>query len=286
MHSHIRITFMRYSLFAFLAFLLFFGMFALAQAQDAGINANLPGSYSLEDSGPVAIVANFYEFALMAAGILAFGAIVYGALRRVTSVGNPSAISEANDWITSALLGLLLLLGAYLVLNTINPELVTLELPRLEKVGGIPPSGGGVGASATSTQPKSSYSCQEHQQEFPNAQSCRESDALIKVVECVVNKTGVNLTTVGGSHAKTSCHFGGTSCTDGGHAFDAGITASRARAWTLLEMTKFAEACGKEKQTNVQCFYEDSAGKRYAAYTDPAVNHIHCNVDTAACGCN
>jgi hypothetical protein len=74
---------------------------------------------------PDYIVA-IYNFALMIIGIICFGALLYGGLRYLTSVGKPAAISDARDQIFSALLGLIILFSAYLILRTINPELVIL----------------------------------------------------------------------------------------------------------------------------------------------------------------
>ncbi len=97
------------------------------------INTNLPGT-NPADSGIGGFVSNFYQFALLGAGILAFGAIVYGGIKYATGRGNPSAESEGKSWITNALLGLLLLAGAYIVLQTVNPDILKLELPGLPKI--------------------------------------------------------------------------------------------------------------------------------------------------------
>jgi hypothetical protein len=83
---------------------------------------------------PGQFVKSFYDFALMIGGVLAFGAIVYGGVLYAASMGNPSRQSEGKEWIKSALLGLLLLAGAYLVLYTINPDLVNLSLPTLTAI--------------------------------------------------------------------------------------------------------------------------------------------------------
>lgn len=72
-----------------------------------------------------------YWGSLAVGGVLAFGLIVWGGLLYITSAGNPSQQSNARAWIGSAVLGLLLLLGAYIILNTINPELVALKFPTL-----------------------------------------------------------------------------------------------------------------------------------------------------------
>ncbi len=91
------------------------------------INTNLPGVTS--GTGTTGFVSGFYSFALLVAGILAFGAIVYGGIKYAVSRGNPSAESEGKGWVTNALLGLLLLAGAYIILHTVNPNIVNLNLP-------------------------------------------------------------------------------------------------------------------------------------------------------------
>jgi hypothetical protein len=96
-------------------------------------NVNIPPNQS-QQANPVGMINQFYQFALLISGVLAFGAIVYGGIKYILAAGNPSGQTEGREWIKSALLGLLLLLGAYLVLNTINPNLTKLSLPELEKI--------------------------------------------------------------------------------------------------------------------------------------------------------
>jgi len=95
------------------------------------INTNIPGPNPSAEN-PGGMIANFYQFALMIGGVLAMGAIVYGGIRYTLAAGSPSAQTEGKEWIKQALYGLLLLVGAYLVLNTINPGLTNLSLPTLE----------------------------------------------------------------------------------------------------------------------------------------------------------
>jgi hypothetical protein len=105
-------------------------------AANPTIDVNFPGGTN-PTTGPQAvggIIANFYQFALLIGGILAFGAIVYGGVKYTFAAGNPSGQSEGKEWIKGALWGLTLLLGAYLVLKTINPALVNLGLPTLSAV--------------------------------------------------------------------------------------------------------------------------------------------------------
>ena len=102
-----------------------------AQSQINVVTANIPGTYSPSVLGPGAFVGNFYEFALMIGGLMAFGVVVYGGVKYMASSGNPSGQSDAKEWIEAALSGLLLLVGAYFILNVINPKLTNLQLPTL-----------------------------------------------------------------------------------------------------------------------------------------------------------
>jgi len=69
-------------------------------------------------------IVGIYNFALMIIGIICFGALLYGGFRYLTSAGKPAAIADAKDQIFSALLGLIILFSSYIILTTINPELV------------------------------------------------------------------------------------------------------------------------------------------------------------------
>lgn len=101
------------------------------------VSGNLPGTQgnctdpSSNQCNPAGFINDFYTFALLVGGILAFGAVVYGGVLYMTSAGNPSGQHEGREWIESALLGLLLLAGAWLILNIVNPNLTKLQLPSL-----------------------------------------------------------------------------------------------------------------------------------------------------------
>jgi hypothetical protein len=110
-------------------------------AHAASISVSIPGTNPNNTSTPPgAFVANIYQFALMIGGILAFGVVVYGGIRYMTSAGNPSGQSEAKEWIYAALIGLLLLVGAYFVLDVVNPQLLQLNLPTLNQATQTSPS--------------------------------------------------------------------------------------------------------------------------------------------------
>jgi len=87
-----------------------------------------PSNYG---ANPANYIARVYQFGLMIAGLAAFGMIVFGALEYVLSAGNMASQEDAKDRITQAVFGLVLLLGAYLILYTINPNLVSLTNPNM-----------------------------------------------------------------------------------------------------------------------------------------------------------
>src|SRR3989338_225641 len=89
-------------------------------------------------AGFIGWIQNFYQFSLIAGVFLAVGVIVWAGLRYALAAGNPSGQSDARDQILQALLGLILLFGAYLILFTINPNLINLSLPTLRSVS-VPP---------------------------------------------------------------------------------------------------------------------------------------------------
>jgi hypothetical protein len=131
-------------------------LFSVASAAtQITISTSVPGATAVVQGagGPGAFVANFYQFALMIGGILAFGVIVYGGVRYMASAGNPSGQSDAKEWIEAALLGLLLLVGVYFVLSVVNPQLLNLNLPTLTPVdiSSIAPVGGGGGSGGGSS---------------------------------------------------------------------------------------------------------------------------------------
>lgn len=81
-----------------------------------------------EDFGLPEYVKYIFIFALGAVGIVGMLALIIAAFSYVMSAGNPQKAAVAKDQIFSALLGLLLLLASWVLLNFINPDLLKLGL--------------------------------------------------------------------------------------------------------------------------------------------------------------
>lgn len=69
-------------------------------------------------------IAALYVFVVSAIGILAALLIMYGGLKWLTAGGDRGRVQDAKDQISSAIIGILLAFGAYLLLLTISPKLV------------------------------------------------------------------------------------------------------------------------------------------------------------------
>jgi len=90
------------------------------------------GGYKLDkDTDINEIVAWLYYFIISISGISAFAMLVRGGFMWLSSAGNPSVLGEAKDIITSAILGLIIVLASFLIVQIINPELTTLNIESL-----------------------------------------------------------------------------------------------------------------------------------------------------------
>ncbi|MDO8495616.1 MAG: hypothetical protein Q7S32_03845 [bacterium] len=69
-------------------------------------------------------ISQIYTWSLTIVGIAAFVQIVYGGWQVLTAFGNTGKVGEAMSRISNAVLGIVLLFSSYLILKTINPNLV------------------------------------------------------------------------------------------------------------------------------------------------------------------
>ena len=95
---------------------------------------------------------NIYNLMVGIAGVLAVIMIVVGGLEYIASAANPSAKESAKKRIWAAIGGLLLALSSYLILQTVNPDLVKFDL-NIEKKGlqQKPAAGGGTPGGGINT---------------------------------------------------------------------------------------------------------------------------------------
>lgn len=72
-----------------------------------------------------------FYFALIFSGIVIFGSMLMAGISWMSSMGNPAALKDSKDRMSSAFLGVILLLSSFILLNTINPEITMMKLPGI-----------------------------------------------------------------------------------------------------------------------------------------------------------
>lgn len=82
--------------------------------------------------GLPAFINYLFVFGLGAIALLALAQMMIGGIEYVLAAGNVAKHEDAVDRIQQALIGMGLLLVSYLLLNTINPDLVNLKDPSLK----------------------------------------------------------------------------------------------------------------------------------------------------------
>ncbi len=95
-----------------------------------GVGATNPLSSSVSLS---AYLQWLFAFSISVAGVAAVMVIAISGIAYMVSYGNPGKMESAKERITQALLGLLLVVSAWLILYTINPDLVknSLTIPDI-----------------------------------------------------------------------------------------------------------------------------------------------------------
>lgn len=103
---------------------LFIFNYASAQAEFAQI----PSDKNLGD-----LIEDIFRWALALVGIAVFINFLWAGLLWLTATGRAGQIATAKEKMTNSLIGFIVLLAAYLILKTINPDLVqqTFTLPGL-----------------------------------------------------------------------------------------------------------------------------------------------------------
>jgi hypothetical protein len=125
----------KYRALKFLLLLSFFVSPLLTQAAgpfDYIPMENIPG-FEGQATDFYQYISSVYKFGIWAIGIAALLMISIGGYMYITSAGNNSSMEKAKGVITDAIVGLVLALGAYLLLYVINPDLVKItKLPVIK----------------------------------------------------------------------------------------------------------------------------------------------------------
>ena len=243
----------------------------------------------VQGASPGLFVTQLFDFAMLIGGFLAFGMIVWGGVEYAMSAGNPSVQSDAKDRVQQAVLGLLLLIGSILVLDTISPNIknaIFMPLTALE----VPKSPEGVPAQGECADPAAL--AKAYNVPFP-----RQADPRLTVLlSCIQQKAREKNIILGSmftyeaddrgqcnytrgerrcgpcQHAVHSCHYGGSGGTQGALAVDFGFAPGETAPVTAAEEA-FIRTAAKECNPGA-----------YILIHQPPEKYPHAHVSHPACG--
>lgn len=95
---------------------------------------SVPFGDKTEISGLQNYIVALYKFLIGAAGLLAGIMITIAGFEWLTAAGDSGKIKHARERMIKALLGLVLVLGSYTILYTINPALISLQLIPIKMI--------------------------------------------------------------------------------------------------------------------------------------------------------
>ncbi|MFZ2187273.1 MAG: pilin [Candidatus Moraniibacteriota bacterium] len=267
--------------FFILFFLLLFSastFLFVSESSAAGLDYQLlekiPGFASTDGSNLPRYIAAIYNLALAVIVLSAVLMLSIGGFMYLTSAGNTSAMGTAKGVIFDSLIGLVIALTAYLLLNVINPDLVTVTLNGLSAVAvpagpptAPPPTGVGVAGTCGGYAVRgiSSSQCADASQALSDLLKCMyDKDPNTKVnsisdsagfARCKTNwQQGVC------AHAATSCHYGGGASQSCQKSEAVDLSTSGVSAQAIVNA---ASACGGR--------------------TKNEGNHIHVSTQTNCC---
>ncbi len=70
------------------------------------------------------------SWVILIGAIVVFGSLVAAGIQYLTSMGEPRKTSDAKSRIVNSFIGFIILLGSYIILVTINPQLTVMEIKR------------------------------------------------------------------------------------------------------------------------------------------------------------
>jgi len=115
----------------FISYFMFYDLATAAGVQlETGL-PNVPGGQLPVGQELPSYINYLFIFGLGLIAVLALTQMMIGGLTYILAAGNVAKVDRAKDTIKQALIGLGLLLVSYLLLRTVNPDLVNLRTPNL-----------------------------------------------------------------------------------------------------------------------------------------------------------
>ena len=128
------------SLFFFLITAVLISLAALAWAADLETDyINLPGVTEPDTvNTPLNIYIRYiYNLSIFLAAALAFVLLVWGGLGYIINSHNPGRLTEDRERVKYAFVGLSIVLGSYMIVNTVSPDLTLLPSGKLPLIPNV-----------------------------------------------------------------------------------------------------------------------------------------------------
>ena len=100
--------------------------YCYVKSEDIPLNVYIGDTKAVKDIGQY--IATAYQFGIGVAMILAVVMMMIGGVRYLVAGGDAGAVTKAKANISDAIMGLALALGSYLILNTVNPRILRLNV--------------------------------------------------------------------------------------------------------------------------------------------------------------
>jgi len=104
---------------------------AYAQITVGGELAPLPGDYKPASVDFVDYIKALFPFMIFLTALASVGALIVGGFLYMTSGAIPSSLARAKSVMTDAIVGLIIALSTYLIINTVNPDILSLRKPGI-----------------------------------------------------------------------------------------------------------------------------------------------------------
>lgn len=130
-------------------------------------------------------ISAFYDYAMGIVGIVAVIVLMIGGIIWLTSGGNPTKIEQAKDLILGSITGVGLLLGSWILLNTVDPNLVKFKINNVKYIDEVETKyccgrlKGSVPAEVIKSDKQIIYKCPTDSSECKDTEECTQTEDVI-----------------------------------------------------------------------------------------------------------
>ncbi|MBU1045592.1 pilin [Patescibacteria group bacterium] len=115
----------------------------VSAAKLENIYPNIPGAVTpTTTETPLPVLFKYlYNLSIILAGVIAFVVTVWGGIRYILAGPQPGKLTDAREQIALGFVGMIIIFGSYVIVNTINPDFtkLTVILPVNKFTGTLPP---------------------------------------------------------------------------------------------------------------------------------------------------